>query len=53
MVHYYVRTKVLIKEYCVCGRYVIDIEHGKKAIQAQKEKRWRNVDTRDDESKAN
>lgn len=36
LVHYYIRTKVIAKEMCVCGRKVIDVEEAKQALSAHK-----------------
>lgn len=43
LVHYYIRAKVLEAEMCKCGRKVIDVERGRKALSEHKATKETNV----------
>jgi hypothetical protein len=49
LIHYYVRTGVLTKEPCQCGRPVLEVRTSLKALSAHKEKQPGRVRSEPDE----
>lgn len=50
LVYYYIRTGVIKKETCLCGRPVVDVEASKAALQAKAQERRDGIRREPDET---